>query len=321
MNVLIYLITQKFSARTRSEWNLKRSTLTEIPSYKDLRDFLTLRIRGLSDLSDSHKDSGLSKSDKPRSSTNNVSTVKCVCCSGEHHVSKCDAFQKRAVAQRCALIRQHKLCFNCLRSGHFPIKCPSKFRCRQCGRAHHTLLHSADYERSDDPEHMAAAKSAPSSGSAGESNASSTTSAPPVATVQTVPPADNRPPNVLLATAWVDLHTMEGRCLRVRALLDQGSTFSFISESLCQALRTKRQRTDLQIRCFGDKFTGMARSSVSLLLTPRSKSVPNFPLTAYVFQRITSYAASRVQPFESWPHLQGLCSPIQILRVTIKFTS
>jgi hypothetical protein len=41
--------------------------------------------------------------------------------------------------------------------------------------------------------------------------------------------------NILLATD-VDFHTAEGCCVKVRALLDQGSTFSFISESLCQIL-------------------------------------------------------------------------------------
>ncbi|XP_029172993.1 uncharacterized protein LOC114941956 [Nylanderia fulva] len=113
-------------------------------------------------------------------------------------------------------------------------------------------------------------------------------------------------PTVLLATAWVDIHTSEGRCFKVRALLDQGSNFSFISEALSQTLRTKRQRTDLQIKGFGEKYAGSARSRVSLNLTPCEKLNPVFPVTAYVFPRITSYATSRIRPIESWPHLQGL---------------
>jgi len=76
---------------------------------------------------------------------------------------------------------------------------------------------------------------------------------------------------VLLATAWIDLHTAESRCVKVRALLDQSSTLSFISESLCQTLRTKR-RADLQIRCFGENYTGHARLKVSLRLAPCKKS-------------------------------------------------
>ncbi|XP_018376369.1 PREDICTED: uncharacterized protein LOC108769725 [Trachymyrmex cornetzi] len=127
-----------------------------------------------------------------------------------------------------------------------------------------------------------------------------------VAKVQTVPPADTVHTNVLLATAWVDVHTVESRSFKVRALLDQGSTFSFILQALCQTLRTKRQRSNLQVTCFGEKYTGCAKSRVMLTLTPCARSGPGFPLHAYVFQSITSYAASQIQPFESWPHLHGL---------------
>jgi hypothetical protein len=50
--------------------------------------------------------------------------------------------------------------------------------------------------------------------------------------------------NVLLTTAWVDLHTAESCHVKVRTFLDQDATVSFISESLCQTLRIK-QRIDL----------------------------------------------------------------------------
>jgi len=304
-DLLIYIIAQKFCAKTRSEWNLKRNTLPELPLYKDLSDFLALRIRGLSDFSESYKNPVFSKGDKPRSSINNVSATKCICCSGDHNISKCETFLKRTVAQRCALARQHKVCFNCLKPGHFPMKCPSNYRCRHCRRSHHTLLHLGNSDNHEDSAYSASGKSDAPLNSSTESSAPATPIVP-VANVQTVPSSENMPPNTLLATAWVDLHTHEGRCLKVRALLDQGSTFSFISEFLCQALRTKRQRTDLRIKCFGEKYTGMAKSRVSLKLTPRSQSNPSFPLVAYVYQRITSYAASQIQPFESWPHLKGL---------------
>ncbi|XP_018372873.1 PREDICTED: uncharacterized protein LOC108767459 [Trachymyrmex cornetzi] len=107
-----------------------------------------------------------------------------------------------------------------------------------------------------------------------------------VANKRTDPPADTVPSNVLLATAWVDIHTTEGRSFKT--------------------LRTKRQRSNLQVTCFGEKFTGVARSRVVLTLKPCSSAEPAFPLHAYVFQNITSYAASRTQPVESWPHLQGI---------------
>jgi len=118
--------------------------------------------------------------------------------------------------------------------------------------------------------------------------------------------AEVAPVQVLLATAWFDLHTPEGRHFKVRVLLDQGSILSFISTSLCRTLRTKRQRVDLQIHCFGDNFTGFARSKVSLRLGPYAKPRPTFPFTAYVFQRITTYAVLQVRFPPSWPHLCDL---------------
>nr|XP_012227877.1 PREDICTED: uncharacterized protein LOC105675368 [Linepithema humile] len=274
-DILVYLISQKFSPRTRSKWNLKRPANNVLPSYKDINSFLTLRIRGLSDYDETLKDAGCSKNDKSRSSVNNVAVMKCTCCSGSHHLSKCEDFLRKSVVQRHALVRQNKLCFNCLRSGHFTHKCISKYRCSHCRRTHHSLLHSANNDASDALESSASAKPGSSSAkspSSAESRTTSAASEASIASVMTVQPPLIATPNILLATAWVVLHTSEGRCLKVRALLDQGSIFSFVSKSLCQALRTKHQRADLQIKCFGERFTDLAKS----------RSV------------------------ESWPHLRGL---------------
>ncbi|XP_067205326.1 uncharacterized protein [Linepithema humile] len=171
-------------------------------------------------------------------------------------------------------------------------------------RSHHTLLHSDNYNSSEVNKKSEAIKTCV------KANANSVTLGvsdnAAVASVQTIKPPNVTTPTVLLATAWVDIHTAEGRCFKVRALLDQGSNFSFISESLCQTIRTKRQRTDLQIKGFGEKYTGSAKSRVSLRMTPCAKSDPAFPITVYVFPKITLYAASRIQPVESWPHLKNL---------------
>lgn len=159
-------------------------------------------------------------------------------------------------------------------------------------------------------------------------NASTTATAlEPVASasVQNVHASQERaksPPQVLLATAWVQLSTAEGRTFKMRALLDQGSTYSFISELLCQIMRTKRHRANLKIHCFGEKFGGLAKSCVNLSLAPCDGQGPSFPLTGYVYQKITSYAASTAKLAELWPHLRDLkladpnpsgSSPIHVL--------
>lgn len=38
-DMLVYHISQKFSPRTRNEWNQKRASIAELPSYKDINEF------------------------------------------------------------------------------------------------------------------------------------------------------------------------------------------------------------------------------------------------------------------------------------------
>lgn len=70
-------------------------------------------------------------------------------------------------------------------------------------------------------------------------------------------------------------------------------------------MRTKRYRTGLKIHCFGEKFSGVAKFCVNLLLAPCSGHGPSFPFTGYVYQKIT-YTASLPRPAELWPHLRDL---------------
>jgi hypothetical protein len=163
--------------------------------------------------------------------------------------------------------------FNCLRSGHFTPKCPNKSRCMHCHRMHHSLLHLAVSE---------------------------------IADVQVTRTDALRASDVLRATAWVNPHTAEGSCVKVRTLLDQGSTLGFISGSLCRILRATRQYADFQIRRFGKNYTGHAKSKVVFGLTPYSQSKPLFPVTMYDCKNLVLYAASVVRPPEWWPHLRDL---------------
>jgi hypothetical protein len=81
--------------------------------------------------------------DKPRnrsrSLVNHVSTQGCVNSAGSHGLAKCEGFLSLAVEQRCTLAGEKRVCINCLRSGHFTPKCPSKSRCVHCRRTHHSL--------------------------------------------------------------------------------------------------------------------------------------------------------------------------------------
>lgn len=136
---LVYIISQKFSTQTRNEWNLTQGNSDAYATYKEIHDFMTCRIRGLADYP-TQSDSAPNnlRGNKIRSSINHVSIVKCVKCSGDHSLAKCDNFLAQSVDQRRQLVRQYKCCFNCLKSDHHLKNCKSKGRCNSCRRAQHS---------------------------------------------------------------------------------------------------------------------------------------------------------------------------------------
>ena len=68
-------------------------------------------------------------------------TVKCTLCNNDHPLYLCACFKEKTPEQRMDLVRQNKLCFNCLSSKHLSSTFPSRKSCRDCGAKHHSLLH------------------------------------------------------------------------------------------------------------------------------------------------------------------------------------
>ena len=64
-----------------------------------------------------------------------------VCGAPGHFIWRCEQFRGKSVAERKILVKQKRLCFNCLGVGHGVKDCPSKARCRTCAKTHHSLLH------------------------------------------------------------------------------------------------------------------------------------------------------------------------------------
>ena len=47
------------------------------------------------------------------------------------------------------MLKERKLCMNCLGQGHFARNCKSVNRCKVCQRPHHTLVHSDERKSTD----------------------------------------------------------------------------------------------------------------------------------------------------------------------------
>ena len=86
--------------------------------------------------------SKISQSPYKATSKDKRSPCKCpVCDTAEHWVWRCPEFTKESVDNRRSIVKEKRLCFNCLGVGHGVKDCPSKARCRTCAKTHHSLLH------------------------------------------------------------------------------------------------------------------------------------------------------------------------------------
>jgi len=72
--------------------------------------------------------------------------MQCPLCKGIYSASLCE--QIMDLRQQTNIIRQDRLCFNCL--GHHKISdCKSKHRCHHCQQKHHTSLYTSEHQQTD----------------------------------------------------------------------------------------------------------------------------------------------------------------------------
>ena len=95
-------------------------------------------------VSQSNQTSASSRGATPRSRNTSYPPCKYTCpsCSENHYAFSCSTFRSMAVPQRKEHVRVNTLCSTCLKPGHVPADCRSKFTCQVCFGSHNSLLHS-----------------------------------------------------------------------------------------------------------------------------------------------------------------------------------
>jgi len=110
---------------------------------------------------------------------------------------------------------------------------------------------------------------------------------------------------VLLATAHV-LVTSAARTVKIRALLDQGSTRSFVSEAVVRALKGRTFKATNSLVGVGGVSAGTSLSVAPLSIGPKHGHGPVFRIDALILQTLTTYCPQLPSREVAWPHLQGL---------------
>jgi len=289
-NLFVHLTAEMLDPRTRREWESSIGGSTEPPTYAELREFLERRLHTLEAIAPSKASSTVRTGERAtgshlvqKDSAKRRERDRCSACHKDHFVMLCESFRRKSPMERKRFVDESGLCLNCL-SKHKVSECNSKRMCTACGERHHTMLHDACRPASSGitlPRSDPATTSHVTQSLTGE---------------RTV---------ILLATARVNVRDRHGVVHHARALVDQGSETSLISEALAQKLRLPRTRTSAAVFGVGGCRTGTPRGQVSVRIGSRDGNV-ELTVQALVLPRLTVYSGVSSVLRREWSHLRGI---------------
>lgn len=314
-----YIIVSKLDKTTEREWESHKCTLfpsdnnsKRIIKIDELICFLKDRADMLETLQLSHnKDHNTStltdnkkhKSHSHNTSHCNVSThVKsndsraprfkrsCLKCNGAHPLYSCQQFIDSDLDAKLKLIRDHKLCENCLRSGHALEKCMFG-PCRKCNRKHNSLIHN------DNSDALVSFHSRIMTDGSNDSGASARPAVPSTTVAEPVPIRVNNAHmhnnkcidshSVLLSTAVIEVADIHGVYHQACALLDSGSQRCFITKSFCNLLNVTTSLSNYEVRGVGDSLL-QCSETCNIEIKSRVDSTFKTRITCFVLSQISS---------------------------------
>lgn len=237
-------------------------------------------------------------------------------CGEIHNATDCERFRKSKLEMRMELVNGSKLCKNCLKS-HFG-KCSLKPGCQKCGKYHHTLIHPVTDQltnQGNSANNTANAKPQQSNQANGSSLSLKNHH------IHTQQGENHKPSNnnhegseciawdepVLLATAIVLIRSeRDNSFYPFRALLDQASEASYVTENVLQFLGLKRKSVVAATSGLGGVKTGNIKYVVDFELGSKRNPAFSMKVQAPVAQKISNLLPSSCLDKIDWDHIKDL---------------
>ena len=274
------VIELKLDVDTMFEWQRHSQDKTEVPSYSEILK---------TSLSSSSKKPPAKKPFTPVTTftANSKSMGNCILCNVEWHpLHIYPKFKVMSHSDKMSTLRKSNFCINCLNGRHTVKDCKSSHRCKRCQHPHHTLLHIG-------------------------LNHLSTSAPPPPTSLQVSANSGIRiQSSSLLMTCRVLIKARDESFVEGRALLDNASSASFISE--CPSQNLQLPCSPQTIHIFGIAGSSTPRSPIqsvaSFRITPLyGDSSKQIDLTAIVLLKVTCDLPVSSVPFDSsWSHISDL---------------
>ncbi|KAK2579968.1 hypothetical protein KPH14_000947 [Odynerus spinipes] len=108
------------------------------------------------------------------------------------------------------------------------------------------------------------------------------------------------------ATTHVVLLNENGNSIQVRALIDQSSESTLVTERIAQFLCAPRHRVYAPISVVNEQVSSVSRSVVDLKARLRHGSIPTVTFQALVLPKLSYYQPPRQVSIKNWSHLKNL---------------
>lgn len=291
--LLIFIVVSKLDDKSSCEWEKHISFFKELPNLKALTEFLKGRADFLEKLELKNKVKAVEKPPDKTSRfrdykgnnsrslvSSNSFTFSCPYCKQNHAIYTCEQFLDLSIEQRRQFTKNAKLCPNCLRGGHNSQNCRLG-PCRKCKRWHNSLLHlsSTESNATDDTVNKNQDYPKPNTTTVQISSTAGTNTGTSLHVSATN--------YVFLSTANIIIIDKHQQRHRVRALLDNGSQTSFVSNDLFERLGIQKQNTDLQIFGIGNSSYCITRSKCTIEIRSKHSDFEK-AVTCFIIPVITT---------------------------------
>ena len=204
---------------------------------------------------------------KPAAAAALQASTEAICglCGARHPTDKCGELLKLSPRDRFERIKQARLCFCCLTSGHLARSC--SVRCKKCQGRHHAVC---------------CLKEEAPSVSMGQAGAESQVgghlgSHVPKSDEGVSLSSHSEGEHVLLPTATVQVLGSDGKPVSAKLIMDTGSDRSFVSERLLKKVKgTWKGTVEMTYAAFGGGKSDGVYDKFQLQLTSSNVSLPEY---------------------------------------------
>ncbi|XP_064076363.1 uncharacterized protein LOC135194642 [Vanessa tameamea] len=307
--LVVHILSQKLDQETHQDYIESLKNPRELPTLAEFFEFLETKFTSL-EASKRKQDSIAQKSTSQYSSvraknhkhnqqnnynnynkyfTNNAyqpnkhisksllvsSAVQCPQYKGRHGIFNCKEFLEMSTDNKLKTVYGLRLCVNCLHD-HKGSKCISTRTCNKCTKQHNTLLHNA-FSYSSRAE-------------AGHSDK--------------VNVSQQKAAGILLATALIKVTAVDGTHHIMRALIDQGSQISLITENAAQRLLLPRRRCKGVVLGLGSQGNN-SKGSIQITASAINSEF-TFSTTAIIMNTLISNLPNLSFPKPTWSHIEHI---------------